>query len=116
MNKQDAGGQDKIRPLWRHYFAGSQALVYVVDSADKMRIEEARTELMRILADRDMANVTLLVLANKSDLPGAVDVQELEDQLKLNTLRDHTWHIQKTCATKGEGLREALAWLYQNMH
>ena len=41
------GGQDKIRPLWRHYYAGTQALIFVVDSNDRDRIEEGRQELMR---------------------------------------------------------------------
>jgi len=51
FNVWDVGGQDKIRPLWRHYFAGTQALIFVVDSSDHERIEEARTELMRIITD-----------------------------------------------------------------
>merc|ERR1712058_151693 len=30
----DVGGQDKIRPLWRHYFQNTQGLIFVVDSND----------------------------------------------------------------------------------
>ena len=37
----DVGGQDKIRPLWRHYYQGTQGLIFVVDSNDKDRIGEA---------------------------------------------------------------------------
>jgi GTPase SAR1 family protein len=33
----DVGGQEKIRKLWRHYFQGTHALVFVVDSQDKDR-------------------------------------------------------------------------------
>jgi hypothetical protein len=66
---QDVGGQDKIRPLWRHYYTGTQGLVFVVDSQDKERIEEARTELHKILNDREMKECLLLVFANKQDLP-----------------------------------------------
>ena len=47
----DVGGQDKIRPLWRHYYAGTQALIFVVDSNDRDRIEEGRQELMRCVND-----------------------------------------------------------------
>lgn len=32
FNVWDVGGQDKIRPLWRHYYTGTQGLVFVVDS------------------------------------------------------------------------------------
>ena len=66
----DVGGQDKIRPLWRHYYTGTQGLVFVVDSQDRERIDEAKQELHRILSDREMKECLLLVFANKQDLPG----------------------------------------------
>lgn len=66
---QDVGGQDKIRPLWRHYFTGTQGLIFVVDSADRERIEEAKQELHKILNDREMSNCVVLLFANKMDLP-----------------------------------------------
>ena len=70
FNVWDVGGQDKIRPLWRHYYTGTQGLVFVVDSQDRERIDEARQELHRILSDREMKECLLLVFANKQDLPG----------------------------------------------
>jgi ADP-ribosylation factor protein 6 len=79
LNLQDVGGQDKIRPLWRHYYTGTQGLVFVIDSQDRERIDEAKQELHRILGDREMRECLLLVFANKQDLPGG----ELEDQLLL---------------------------------
>ena len=70
FNVWDVGGQDKIRPLWRHYYTGTQGLVFVVDSQDRERIDEAKQELQRILSDREMKECLLLVFANKQDLPG----------------------------------------------
>lgn len=70
IDSQDVGGQDKIRPLWRHYYTGTQGLVFVVDSQDRDRIDEARQELHRIIGDREMREALLLVFANKQDLPG----------------------------------------------
>jgi ADP-ribosylation factor protein 6 len=63
------GGQDKIRPLWRHYYTGTQGLIFVVDSQDRDRIEEARQELAKIMNDREMKDCLLLIFANKQDLP-----------------------------------------------
>lgn len=65
---QDVGGQDKIRPLWRHYYVGTQALIFVVDAADRDRIDEARQELHRIVNDREMLDAIILIFANKQDL------------------------------------------------
>jgi small GTP-binding protein len=64
----DVGGQDKIRPLWRHYFQNTQGLIFVVDSNDRERIGEAREELMRMLAEDELRDAVLLIFANKQVL------------------------------------------------
>ena len=61
----DVGGQDKIRPLWRHYYQGTNGLIYVVDSNDRDRIEDAREELTKMLNEDEMRDAVLLVFANK---------------------------------------------------
>lgn len=50
----DVGGQDKIRPLWRHYYQGTNGLIYVVDSNDRDRIEDAREEMTKMLNEDDL--------------------------------------------------------------
>ncbi|KAL2071044.1 hypothetical protein VTL71DRAFT_12279 [Oculimacula yallundae] len=116
FNVWDVGGQDKIRPLWRHYFSGTQGLIFVIDSSDKVRIDEARQELHRIINDREMKESLLLVFANKQDIPGAMKPQEVTDALKLTQLKDKIWFVVPSCATTGEGLLEGLAWLSNNKH
>uniref|UniRef100_A0A7S0QCN5 ADP-ribosylation factor n=1 Tax=Cryptomonas curvata TaxID=233186 RepID=A0A7S0QCN5_9CRYP len=107
----DVGGQDKIRPLWRHYFANTQGLIFVVDSNDRDRAGEARDELHRMLSEDELRDAVLLVFANKQDLPNAMNASDLTDKLGLASLRQRTWYIQGTCATSGEGLYEGLDWL-----
>ncbi|XP_008796507.2 ADP-ribosylation factor 1-like [Phoenix dactylifera] len=111
----DVGGQDKIRPLWRHYFQNTQGLIFVVDSNDKERILEARDELHRMLGEDELQGATLLVFANKQDLPNAMSVSEITDKLGLHALRQRRWYIQSACATTGEGLYEGLDWLSSNI-
>ena len=93
FNVWDVGGQDKIRPLWRHYYTGTQGLVFVVDSQDRERIDEARQELHRILSDREMKDCLLLVFANKQDLPGAMSPAEVTEKLGLHRMRDRSWYV-----------------------
>ncbi|XP_020241167.1 ADP-ribosylation factor 2-like [Asparagus officinalis] len=111
----DVGGQDKIRPLWRHYFQNTQGLIFVVDSNDRERISEARDELHRMLSEAELQGATLLVFANKQDLPNAMNISEVTDKLGLHALRQRRWYIQSTCATSGEGLYEGLDWLSSNI-
>lgn len=105
---QDVGGQDKIRPLWRHYYTGTQGLVFVVDSTDVDRISEAKDELQRILGDREMKDCLLLVFANKQDLPNALSPQEVTDSLGLAKMKDRTWYVHPSNALAGDGLFGAL--------
>ncbi|XP_072769823.1 ADP-ribosylation factor 5-like isoform X2 [Nerophis lumbriciformis] len=107
----DVGGQDKIGPLWRHYFQNTQGLIFVVDSNDRERVQEAADELSKMLQEQELSDAVLLVFANKQDLPNALTVSDLSDTLGLNALRTKAWHIESTCATQGTGLYEGLEWL-----
>eukprot|EP00058_Branchiostoma_floridae_P028097 XP_002613588.1 hypothetical protein BRAFLDRAFT_127091 [Branchiostoma floridae] len=107
----DVGGQDKIRPLWRHYFQNTQGLIFVVDSNDRERMEEAAQELDKMLGEDELRDAVLLIFANKQDLPNAMAAADITKNLKLNDLRNRKWYIQSTCATQGNGLYEGLDWL-----
>jgi len=114
----DVGGQDKIRPLWRHYYQNTQGIIFVVDSNDRERIDDAqgadnsaKEELHRMLSEDELRDAVLLVFANKQDLPNAMTVNEVTERLGLNQLRNRQWYIQATCATTGDGLYEGLDWL-----
>ncbi|XP_077975460.1 ADP-ribosylation factor 1-like isoform X2 [Styela clava] len=107
----DVGGQDKIRPLWRHYFQNTQGLIFVVDSNDRERLCEAKEELKRMLSEDELRDAILLVFANKQDLPNAATTAEISKGLGLEDMRSRKWYIQATCATTGDGLYEGLDWL-----
>ncbi|XP_010933391.1 ADP-ribosylation factor isoform X3 [Elaeis guineensis] len=64
----DVGGQEKLRPLWRHYFNNTDGLIYVVDSLDRERIGKAKAEFQAIINDPFMLNSVILVFANKQDM------------------------------------------------
>jgi len=111
----DVGGQDKIRPLWRHYYQGTNGLIYVVDSNDRDRIEDAREELTKMLNEDEMREAVLLVFANKQDLPNAMTAAEVTEKLGLHNLRHRQWFIHSACAITGDGLYEGLDWLSRTL-
>merc|ERR1712060_340575 len=104
-----------IRPLWRHYHQGTQAIVFVVDSNDRDRIEDSREELAKFLNEDEMRDAVLLVFANKQDLPNAMTAAEVTHALGLNELRYRQWFIQSSCGTTGDGLYEGLDWLHKTL-
>lgn len=107
----DVGGQDKIRKLWRYYYEGTQGLIFVVDSNDKDRFQEASDELHILLATDALRKAAVLVLANKQDLPGAATVGEITEKLGLLQHHQHEWFVQPCSALYGDGLFEGLDWL-----
>lgn len=110
----DIGGQDKLRPLWIPYTRCTDGIIFVVDSVDEDRFEEARIELMRTLKFPQNAQVPVLILANKHDLPGSKDVDEITNALGLNDLNGkHLWYIQSCCSITGEGLEDGLECLWE---
>lgn len=55
---------------------------------------------------------------NFSDKPckTAMKPKEVSDQLNLDLIaKDHTWKVEPSCATTGEGIFEGLAWLSNNV-
>jgi ADP-ribosylation factor protein 1 len=109
----DVGGQDRIRPLWRHYYQDVDGVIYVVDSNDRERAEIAKMELDKMMNEVELRNACLLVYANKQDLPNAMTASEVAEKLELSKLGSggRKWYIQPTCATTGDGLYEGLEWL-----
>ena len=111
----DLGGGDKIRPLWKHYYKNTSAIVFVVDSKDRGRFAEVRQEMREMMEEKELALAHLLVLGNKSDLEGASSPGELWDELGLADLASESGSGRATvlpiCATSGQGCRESLDWL-----
>eukprot|EP00465_Bigelowiella_longifila_P007669 CAMPEP_0185263686 /NCGR_PEP_ID=MMETSP1359-20130426/15772_1 /TAXON_ID=552665 /ORGANISM="Bigelowiella longifila, Strain CCMP242" /LENGTH=183 /DNA_ID=CAMNT_0027851383 /DNA_START=36 /DNA_END=587 /DNA_ORIENTATION=+ len=107
----DIGGQDKIRPLWRHYYENTDGIIFVIDSADRERVDAAREELHKTLQTDELKNAAVLIYANKQDLSRALSTKQLAKQLGLDKLHDRQWYVQGACATSGQGLVDGMDWL-----
>jgi ADP-ribosylation factor protein 1 len=94
-----------------HYFSGTEALIFVVDSNDRGRIDANREELHKMLNVEELRDAQVLVLCNKQDLPNALTTAQVTEQLGLHGLYNRKWYCQSCCATTGDGLYEGLDWL-----
>ncbi|XP_073485190.1 ADP-ribosylation factor-like protein 14 [Aquarana catesbeiana] len=106
----DVGGQEKLRSLWCYYFENTDGLVYVVDSTNKETLDESKKEFQRILQNELIKNVPVVVLANKQDLPGALDAEEITRKFNMKKhCSDRDWYVQPCCALSGQGLAEGFS-------
>ncbi len=107
----DVGGQDKIRVLWKHYYQNTDGLIFVVDSNDRDRVDDAAEELKKMLAEEELKDCVVLVMANKQDLKESMSPNEITDKLGMSQLKGRQWLVQGTSATSGQGLKEGLDWM-----
>ncbi|KAI9633421.1 putative ADP-ribosylation-like factor [Dioszegia hungarica] len=115
LNIWDVGGQKTLRPYWRNYFESTDAVVWVVDSGDRLRMSDCGSELRGLLGEERLAGATLLVFANKQDLFGAMSLEEIRDALDLPSIVSHRWIIRSCSAYTGTGLDEGMDWLVKEV-
>lgn len=63
-------GCERLAKLYEYYYNDAQAIIFVVDSTDRERIDEAAEQLSKILEVEKLKDAALLVLANKQDMEG----------------------------------------------
>ncbi len=122
LNIWDVGGQKSIRSYWRNYFEQTDGLIWVIDSADRRRLQDCKAELKELLQEevfevkgfgafskrfhfhKRLAGASLLVFANKQDLAGALTIEEIQEALELDSIATHHWIIQDCSAVTGANL------------
>ncbi|RWA12006.1 hypothetical protein EKO27_g3104 [Xylaria grammica] len=97
LNIWDVGGQKTLRSYWRNYFEKTDALIWVVDATDRLRIDDCREELHGLLQEE-----------------GCMDEVEILQGLQLKAIRSHRWHVLRCSAITGENLKEGLAWVVED--
>lgn len=115
----DMSGQSKYRNLWIHYIKDIQAIIYVIDSSDVLRLSIVKDELIMLLNNEHIKNnnnIVMLFYSNKMDLPKSLTPSQLSEQLGLNDLcNNKQWNIVKSNALTGNGVQEGINWLTQHM-
>uniref|UniRef100_H2ZXU0 ADP-ribosylation factor-like protein 6 n=1 Tax=Latimeria chalumnae TaxID=7897 RepID=H2ZXU0_LATCH len=106
-------GPNRCNKLFQKYIVEGQAIIFVIDSSDKLRMVVAKEELDTLLNHPDMKHkrIPILFFANKMDLKEALSSVKVSQLLRLENIKDKPWHICPSDALKGEGLQEGVDWL-----
>lgn len=118
LNVWDVGGQKTIRAYWRNYFERTDGVIWVVDSADQVRLDICKEELSVLLDQEKLAGASLLIFANKQDVRGAYTADEIANALGLRedkSFLNRHWSIRGCSAVTGEGLVEGMDWMVEDV-
>ncbi|KAA6404168.1 MAG: putative ADP-ribosylation factor 1 [Streblomastix strix] len=107
----DLSGQRDQRNTWRHYYVGTNALIFVVDATDRKRIIEAKNEFDRVMEEQQLAGLPCLMFVNKSDVSKAMSSAKIIKKFEINSEQLPHLRIQACSAITGLGLNEGLTWL-----
>ncbi|KAM5359123.1 hypothetical protein ACJZ2D_014729 [Fusarium nematophilum] len=111
----EVSGREIIRPVWKCFFPGRRGVIFVVDSSDVDRLAEAKDELWRVAKADEMRRVPILIVANKQDLKNSICAAEIAHELDLDSLKDSPLHIQPASVVTGDGLRQGMKWLAEEI-
>ncbi|CAG8616562.1 4164_t:CDS:2 [Ambispora gerdemannii] len=111
MKLWDIGGQPRFRSMWERYCRGVNAIVFVIDSADHDKLEAARTELKSLLEKPQLANIPVLVLGNKNDLPDALNVEQIIEVMNLKSINNREVSCYSISAKNQVNIDITLQWL-----
>ena len=129
----DLGGQKSLRNMWSRYFKQCHGIIFIIDSTDTERFQECYETLidiahddiwMQIDDDDDndndnsnvdgTVNVPILMMANKQDLPQAVDLVSLKTGVFIKLVSELEATDSKllpVSVLENQGLQESLEWL-----
>ena len=110
MTLIDAGGNERIWSLKKHYWHDLKGMIFVIDSNDRNRIDVVNRELKIMCEYPENKGIPLLILANKQDLPNAYSPNEIENIIEVDR-QSREIHAVGCCGITGEGLEEGIKWL-----
>lgn len=111
----DLGGQDKIRPLWKHYFGNASGVIFVIDAADSSLFQTVKAEIHDVANEAQITQLPIAVFANKQDLEGAINAEQIAEKMELSQIGKDRCCVFETSAMTGRGLKEGMTWLIQKM-
>ncbi|ODV65403.1 P-loop containing nucleoside triphosphate hydrolase protein [Hyphopichia burtonii NRRL Y-1933] len=123
----DLGGQKSLRSMWSRYFRSCHGIIFIIDSTDTERFQECYETLMEIAHDElwfvdsnnnNLLNVPILMLANKQDLPQAVDLVSLKTGVFIQVVSEleaTDLKLLPVSVLNNQGLTESLEWLVSRL-
>lgn len=115
LNFWDLGGQEELQSLWDKYYAESHAVIYIIDSSDKERLEESKSAFEKMISSEQLEGIPLLIVANKQDITDCMSVRDIRQVLRESArlLGRRDCHMLGTSALRGDGIHDGIEWVVE---
>lgn len=100
--------------MWERYCRGVNAIVFIIDLEDTKLHPAAKDELHSLMLQRSLDGIPLLVLGNKSDLPGTMSTDELIQILELESISGRHVSCYSISAKEETNLEAVVEWLMRS--
>eukprot|EP01134_Creolimax_fragrantissima_P002644 CFRG2644T1 len=109
----DLGGQSDLHSIWEKYYAEAHGIIFVIDASDKQALDQSRHAYNKMLQNEDLADVPLLILVNKLDLPDPVPLADINAQFSTfaSAIGDRPARVHPISAMTGDNVKEGVEWL-----
>ncbi|KAK3233856.1 hypothetical protein CYMTET_55873 [Cymbomonas tetramitiformis] len=107
----DLGSNGEAQSVERMFYQNTSGVIFVCDANDEGSLDKVRDGLNRLLQEHELRGASILLLANKSDLPSSLPSMVVADRIGLVRLRYRRWTHMSCVAMSGDRLREGLRWL-----
>lgn len=112
----DLGGQDRVRPLWKHYFSSINGIIFVIDSMDESLYSVVIDELTELASNESIKKVPMVIFANKQDLEGCRDKEYIREKIGVDKLlKNNKFEIFETSGKTGVNVKNGMKWLLDNI-
>lgn len=117
LNFWDLGGQTELQSLWDKYYAECHAIIYIVDSSDRERMDESKKTFEKMICNENLAGIPLLILANKQDIPDCMGVRDVKPIFNQNAhlIGRRDFMVMPISALTGDGIDEGIQWLVESI-
>ncbi|KAJ1900344.1 ADP-ribosylation factor protein 3 [Kickxella alabastrina] len=113
----DLGGQADLRGIWEAYFEDCHAILFVIDSANGERIDEAGDVLIKLIKSEELEGLPVLILANKCDLSDAGSLVKIKEMVNgvADLLDSRDVRVMEASGVEGTRVQTAMDWLHSRI-
>jgi small GTP-binding protein len=109
----DISGQLRLRQYWKCYYTNTRIVIFVIDSNDTERLEDAKNELVKLFKEYELHTASFMIIANKQDLPNALSASVIQTKFEEVLPKDREWTIFPVSAIKSKSLDPCINWIVQ---